>query len=194
MLRPRSGAPANGTPRNTSAAAGSQLEESADQAEKRTGSERSGEETESTARPDGGPFGPLRVSVTVLAGLAVIAAVHLARPLLVPIVIAVLISYVLEPLVAWLIARGIPRAASASIVFLLVLAALGSTAYGVRRQAGEFVNTLPGAAREVRRGIQQWRGRGPGPLDQVQRAADELQQASMPDVAARQARRTPQET
>ena len=85
-----------------------------------------------------------------------IAAVHFARPLLVPIVIGVLISYVLEPLVAWLIARGFPRVISASVVFVLMLTAAGATAYGVRRQAGEFVNTLPGAAREIRSAILEW--------------------------------------
>lgn len=145
------------------------------------------------ASPTYEPFAPLTLGVTVLAGLAVIAAVHFARPLLVPIVIGVLISYVLEPLVAWLIGRGVPRAISASVVFVLMLTAVGATAYGVRRQAGELVNTLPGAARDLRRAIQEWKGNGPGAINQVQRAADELQQASMP-AAARPVRRTPQES
>src|SRR4029453_7212961 len=163
------------------------------QPEESSGSQRSEEVQQSMASPTYEPFAPLTLGVTVLAGLAVIAAVHFARPLLVPIVIGVLISYVLEPLVAWLIGRGVPRAISASVVFVLMLTAVGATAYGVRQQAGEFANTLPGAARDLRRAIQEWKGNGPGPLDQVQRAADELQQASMP-AAAKPVRRTPQES
>src|SRR4029450_4232951 len=163
------------------------------QPEESSGSQGSEEVQQSIARPKYESFAPLTLGVTVLAGLAVIAAVHLARPLLGAIVIGVLISYVLEPLVAWLIGRGVPRAISASVVFVLMLTAAGATAYGVRRQAGELVNTLPGAARDLRRAIQAWKGNGPGALDQVQRAADELQQASMP-AAARPVRRTPQES
>jgi predicted PurR-regulated permease PerM len=163
------------------------------QPEESSGSQGSEEVQQSMASPKYEPFAPLTLGVTVLAGLAVIAAVHFARPLLVPIVIGVLISYVLEPLVAWLIGRGVPRAISASVVFVLMLTAVGATAYGVRQQAGEFANTLPGAARDLRRAIQEWKGNGPGALDQVQRAADELQQASML-AAARPVRRTPQES
>src|SRR5262245_15520603 len=148
------------------------------------------QEVEQTAHSTKEWFRPLTAGVTVLAGLSVVAAVHFARPLLVPIVIGVLISYVLEPLVAWLIGKGVPRAISASVVFVLMLTAVGVTAYGVRQQASEFVNTLPGAARELRRAIQEWKGNGPGALDQVQRAADELQQASIPNVA-RPIRRAP---
>src|SRR4029450_4720508 len=113
---------------------------------------------QSIARPKYESFAPLTLGVTVLAGLAVIAAVHLARPLLVPIGIGVLISYFLEPLVAWLIGRGVPRAISASVVFVLMLTAVGATAYGVRQQAGEFVNTLPRAARDLRRGTRDVQG------------------------------------
>jgi predicted PurR-regulated permease PerM len=189
----RSLVPVDGTTsKDTSITARSQLEESGYQQES-SASERSEEAQQSMARPKYESYGPLTLGVTVLAGLALIAAVHFARPLLVPIVIGVLISYVLEPLVAWLVDRGLPRAISASIVFVLMLTAVGLTAYSVRRQASDLVNTLPGAARDLRRAIQEWKGNGPGALDQVQRAADELQQASMP-AAARPVRRTPQES
>jgi predicted PurR-regulated permease PerM len=192
----RSLLPVNGTSQDTSIAARSQQKESSYQPEQSSGSERFEDVKPSMDRAEDWPYGPLTLSVTVLAGLAVIAALHLARPFLVPIVIGVLISYALEPLVAWLVAHGIPRSISASIIFVLMLSAVGLTAYGVRRQATDLVGTLPGAARELRRAIQEWRGTGPGALDQVQRAADELQQASMPNATgpARPIRRTPQES
>src|SRR4029450_1075848 len=86
------------------------------QPEESSGSQRSEEVQQSTASPTCEPFAPLALGATVLAGLAAIAAVHFARSLLVPIVIGVLISYVLEPLVAWLIGRGGPRAISGAVV------------------------------------------------------------------------------
>ena len=106
----------------------SQPKERGYQPEVSSGSQGSEEVQQSMASPKYELFAPLTLGVTVLAGLAVIAAVHFARPLLVPIVIGVLISYVLEPLVAWLIARGFPRVISASVVIVLMLTAAGANA------------------------------------------------------------------
>lgn len=117
------------------------------------------------------------IAQLTIATLAVVAALQVARALFVPLIIGVLLSYTLEPVVAALVLRRLPRAAAATLVFVATVGACAAAAYLLRHQAEVLVGRLPGAAAQVREAVQQ-HSRGQGPLTQVQKAADELRRLS----------------
>src|ERR1051325_6804548 len=115
-------------------------------------------------------------AIWILASLAVIAALRFGRALFVPLIVGLLLSYVLDPIVAWLVGRGIKRGLAAAIVFVAALAAIGATGYSMSTQASMLVARLPGAAQEIRRAVE--KRTKPGPIEKVQEAANELHQLS----------------
>jgi predicted PurR-regulated permease PerM len=54
-----------------------------------------------------------------------IAIIVLAHSVLLPFVLALVIAYVLTPLVAWVETRRVPRAAAIILVYVVVLGTLG---------------------------------------------------------------------
>ena len=90
-------------------------------------------------------------ALTVLAGLAIVLVLQYAQSMIIPIVLGVLISYALEPAVAWLARRRVPRPLAAAIVLLVIVAASGWLIYGLRSQASAIVDQLPLAAKQIGR-------------------------------------------
>ena len=124
---------------------------------------------------------PLTVGVLILAALATVFALQLARPLLVPITCGVLLSYILDPIVRALVRRRLPRGAAAALVFGFLLLAIAATSYAVHSQASALVSRLPTAAQQLRAAIERRQPRGaPGAIAQVQRAAEELHRITTP--------------
>lgn len=92
----------------------------------------------------------LATAVWIIAIVAVIFVLRAASQLLIPIVLAVLISYALEPVVAWLARHRVPRVAGASILLGLIVVLLGWGAYSLRDDARQAVDALPEIARRAR--------------------------------------------
>jgi predicted PurR-regulated permease PerM len=113
-----------------------------------------------------------------------------ARPVLFPVVVAVLISYVLGPAVDSLARRGIPRTIGSTIMIVLLSGAIGTGVFTLTGQAMAIVEKVPAAARRLTDHMER-RGRGApaGAIEKVQEAAKEVQQAaeraSAPDPAPR---------
>ncbi len=63
----------------------------------------------------------LHLAAGVLAVLALVAALYLARGFFVPLLIGILASYALRPLVDWLQACSVPRSVGAALVLALVV-------------------------------------------------------------------------
>ncbi|HYM26393.1 MAG TPA: AI-2E family transporter, partial [Vicinamibacterales bacterium] len=123
----------------------------------------------------------LYAAVWILAVLAAVTALRLGRALFVPLIIGLLLSYVLDPLVSRLVGRGLPRAIAAAVVFISALLGTGVAAYSMRTQASTLIAQLPGAAQEIRKAVEA--RTGPGPIEKVQEAANELHAISMTDTA-----------
>ena len=121
-------------------------------------------------------------ALTGLLILASVVALQWARPLLVPILLGMLISYALDPMVQRLVQWRIPHGAAASLVFVGMLAGIGALSYAVSHQLVAVADSLPSAAQELRH-VLQTRGAGaPGPVGKVQEAANELQKLSGADA------------
>lgn len=90
------------------------------------------------------------IALWVLAVLATLFFLRAAKSLLIPIALAVLISYALEPVVAWLERHHMPRIAGAAVVMLAMLGATAAGVYALRDDAVELVQALPRAADRAR--------------------------------------------
>ena len=109
-------------------------------------------------------------AVSIIAVLALIWMLQFAQPLLVPIVLAVLISFVLEPAVARLQVFRIPRGIGAAVVLLIALATVSYGAYLLSDDALAILDDLPEAALKLRQTFDLRNG-GEGVVDKVQEAA-----------------------
>jgi predicted PurR-regulated permease PerM len=89
------------------------------------------------------------IALWVLTGLAATMFLRTAHELLIPIVIAVLISYALEPLVARLEHVRVPRLLGAALVLLLLVGGAGLGLYALRDELKEAMNALPEATRRA---------------------------------------------
>ena len=94
------------------------------------------------------------IALTVLAGLAIVLALQYAQAMVIPIVLGVLISYALEPIVAWMTRWHVPRALAAGIVLVTLVGVSGSVLYVLRGQASAIVEQLPQGARRLRQMVE----------------------------------------
>jgi len=114
--------------------------------------------------------------VWVVAAVAMVFLLRAASQLLIPIVLAVLISYALEPVVAWMHRRRIPRVAGAGVLLMCILGLTGWGAYSLRDDAVQAFEALPEVARRARALV--WSQGESSPGQRVREAAEELQRPS----------------
>src|SRR5687768_171899 len=69
------------------------------------------------------------IAITTIAVLGTILMLQYARPVLIPIVLAVLISYVLAPAVTSLAKHHVPRVLGAFVIIAILCSALGFGVY-----------------------------------------------------------------
>jgi len=127
------------------------------------------------------PVGIRSVALSILAVLGVLFLLRFAQTLFIPIVLAVLVSYALDPLVTWIARLRIPRVIAASIVVLGLLAGMSFGLYALRSQALAAIEVLPDAAQKLRQRIQEMqRGRADSKsaIGKIQQAAREIEQAA----------------
>ena len=117
-------------------------------------------------------------ALTILAALAIVLTLQYAQAMIIPIVLGILISYALEPIVAWFERRRIPRALSAAVVLVTLVASGGWLLYSLRSQAGAIVEQLPTAAKRLRQTLERDRPSATTAIQQVQKAATELEKAT----------------
>ena len=123
----------------------------------------------------------IRAWLAILTFLAVIFALRYAQDLFVPIVVAVLIAYALDPLVTVVTRLRIPRVVAAAIVLFGLLGAVGGGAYALRHQANAVLESLPAAAQRLQqriRDLRQATTQSTGALDTIQRAAKEIEKTA----------------
>ena len=123
-------------------------------------------------------------ALTVIAVVAVVLLLQFAQAMIIPIVLAVLISYAIDPLVDRLERWHLPRPIGAAIALTVIVGAGGYLLYGLRWEARAIVEQLPRGARRFRQALENDRPAPPSAIQQVQQAANELEKAA--DAAAPQ--------
>jgi predicted PurR-regulated permease PerM len=126
----------------------------------------------------GARYRRMSLAVGVLAVIAVVAALYLARAFIVPLLIGLLASYALSPVVEWLKAIHIPRPIAAALVLAVLVGGASWVAWSLRDDAAAMIEKLPEAARKLRQQLSAARTSGPTALQNVQDAAKELEGAT----------------
>jgi predicted PurR-regulated permease PerM len=121
-------------------------------------------------------------ALTVLAVIAVVMLLQYAQSMIIPIVLGLLISYALDPAVDWMENKRVPRPIGAALVLCVVVGGGGYLLYGLRSEANAIVEQLPAGARRLRQLLENDRPTTPTAIQQVQKAANELEKAA--DAAA----------
>jgi predicted PurR-regulated permease PerM len=111
------------------------------------------------------------VGITVLAILAVIYTLYFGRAFFVPVVFAILLNFLLSPLIRAARKFKIPPAASAALVILIIISVLGGGAYELATPARGWLNNAPAtlskAGVKLRRLLK--------PVDQVTKTAEQVE-------------------
>lgn len=137
-----------------------------------------GEDPESDIPVARGTIDVRSIALTVLTVLAGILMLQYAQPVLVPIVVGILISYVLAPPVTSMEKRGIPRAVGAFLVLGLLCGGIGLGVYTLADEAMEIIENVPIAARRLVSRLESRRQEGEGALEKVQAAARQIEEAA----------------
>lgn len=108
--------------------------------------------------------------------MLVVAVLYWAQPVLVPIALAILITFVLTPPVAWL-QRWVGRVPAVLAVVAVLFLVLSATGYGIARQMSDLAGELPRYRTNIRQKIADVRnaGRG-GSVERIQETVKQLQE------------------
>ena len=131
------------------------------------------------AAPADPTFTVRNTALTLLLFLAVILVLQYLQAMVIPIVLGILMSYALEPIVAWMVRWKVPRAVASAVVLLSLVAGGGALIYSLRTQANAVLDQLPEAAVKLRRTLERDRPDTAVAIDQVQKAANELEKAAV---------------
>src|SRR5580692_6712081 len=131
------------------------------------------------------------LALGVLAALTSVYALWWARAFAIPLLLGIVISYTLNPLVAWLESIRIPRVIGTAIVMASVIGALSFGMYSLRGQMQTIIGQLPEAATKLSAGLAGLRIGQIGDMQKMQNAAAQVEkaatQAAGGPVAPRQA-------
>ena len=117
---------------------------------------------------------PASALTTVLFGVIAVTALYFGREVLVPIALAVLMSFVLAPLVRLLQRIYVPRALAVFVSVLVAFAAVFSLAAMMVSQVNQLASDLPGYQSTLQSKIQSVRGVAGG-TGTLERASEVLQ-------------------
>jgi predicted PurR-regulated permease PerM len=110
----------------------------------------------------------------------IIACLYWAKAVLIPIALAVLLTFLLNPVVSALHSRGLPRTPAVLVVVVLVFSLVGGVAWTVTRQLSTLAYELPGYQENLKHKISDLRDLGKSAvidrvLKTVKEVTDEMQ-------------------
>ncbi|MEO6154718.1 MAG: AI-2E family transporter [Thermomonas sp.] len=119
---------------------------------------------------------PINRALPIMVGIALtLGFLSWAQPVVVPVALAILFTFLLAPLSNWLERHRIPRALASALVTLAALTLVVGVFYGVTRQISGLLDEYPKYEQNVTLKITQLRERGrTGLLDKVQVVSDRL--------------------
>ena len=117
-------------------------------------------------------------SLGVIAVLAGVYMLKWAAAVFIPVLLGLMLSYALSPIVNRLHRWRIPRAIGAAVLLLGIVGGTGSLLYSLSDDATALTDTLPEAAQKLRLSLQRPRQAPTGTINNVQKAAAELERAA----------------
>jgi predicted PurR-regulated permease PerM len=134
------------------------------------------------------PVDVRNVSLALLAVFAALALLHWASAVFIPIMLSLLLTTALRPAVDALKRWHVPRWLGAGVLLIGIVTGLGTMAWSLSDGAAQLVDSLPVAAKKVRDNLQTRSG-AISPLDTVQKAAAQIEQAASENTTAAPTRR-----
>ncbi|MFL5495757.1 MAG: AI-2E family transporter [Gemmatimonadales bacterium] len=114
------------------------------------------------------------IAITGLFVLAILYTVYLARAILLPIVIALLLDFLLSPAIRGLKRLRIKEPLGAVLVMLVLLGALGGGVYSLAEPAQAWMARAPQSLERLQAGLREVRR----PVEQVTRTAEQVEIAT----------------
>ncbi len=120
----------------------------------------------------------LPLAYGLVSAAVIVAALYFGRDVFMPLALAILVGFVLDPLVSWLKRRGVPRALAVFIVMLSTLALLAATGFFIFTQLRQIGNDLPVYETNITRKLRSFGDqlRQPGVLDRYSRVVTRVEQ------------------
>lgn len=123
------------------------------------------------------PIDVRSLSLAVMALAAVVFLLRYAWEILLPVVLAVLISYAFDPIVIWLTRCKVPRVIGAALVLGAFVGTAGYGVYSLRDDALAIVEDLPASAAKLRQSMRRLRGES-GAVQSLTTAAAEIEKTA----------------
>jgi predicted PurR-regulated permease PerM len=117
------------------------------------------------------------IAVTGLLVLALFYTLYFAREFFLPIVLALLLDFLLSPLIRAMKRARIPEPLGAALVILALLGGAGAAVYELAGPAKEWTGKLPASMRDAQRRLQSLRR----PVEQVSKTAQQVEAATKMD-------------
>jgi predicted PurR-regulated permease PerM len=114
------------------------------------------------------------VAITGLFVLAVFYTVYFARPFLLPVVIALLLDFLLSPIIRFLKKMGVPESVGAAIVVAGLLGLIAGGVWALADPARSWMARAPESIHRVQERLRDVRG----PVEQVTKTAEEVEAAT----------------
>ncbi|WP_236637192.1 AI-2E family transporter, partial [Acidovorax sp. BoFeN1] len=134
------------------------------------------------------PVDVRNVSLALLALFASVALLHWASAVFIPIMLSLLLTTALRPTVEALWRWHVPRWLGAGLLLVAIVSGLATTAWSLSDGAAQLVDSLPVAAKKVRDNLKNRTGAS-SPLDNMQKAATQIEQAANDNGASAPPRR-----
>jgi predicted PurR-regulated permease PerM len=128
-------------------------------------------------------------SLVMLAVLAAVFTLKWAAAVFIPMMVSLMATYALAPLVNFLERLRVPRWIGAAVILLGLGGAFGWTGYSLAGSASQLIDSLPVATQKLREAIRSKPSTNASPIESVQKAATQLEQAATDSSAKVAARR-----
>ncbi len=128
------------------------------------------EETASNVAPPGEPGRGRNAAIIVIATIACGFALYFAKPILLPLVIALLLNLLFTPSVNRLARIGVPSLVSATLVIALIVGLLVSGVMFLSEPAKEWLREAPTSLRQVARDMEDVKS----PLQEIRDIGEEV--------------------
>ena len=130
----------------------------------------------------------------LVSGAVIVAALYFGRDMLMPLALAALLGFVLDPMVSWLKRRGLPRAVAVVVVVTTAVALLAGAGWFMYGQLRQLASDLPAYETNINQKVRSLGKtlRQPGMFDRYSRVVDRFEREI--DPAQRQGTPAPRAT
>ena len=121
-----------------------------------------------------------RILRALVVAFAIVFIMYVAAEVLKPLALAILLSFILTPLVQWVVRRGLPRSSSVALVLILVFTVVGGVIYVVGGQFASLADQLPTYQANIQKKLVALRPQNDSALDKARQAISSIERSLRP--------------